>query len=123
MKISQIKWADNTPDLLRGSCAGEEDFIRSQVENGDAVLLRFEDSDADIYAVIRAETESLGEEMVVMCVGGHGMDKTGLCLIELAKEHGFKSIRYHAKNIAVQKLYEKYGIAGKEVERVYRLAL
>ena len=123
IKIIQCPWSDSTPSDLRGSCGEDTEIIKASVESGAAHLYHMIGGGVDIWVVTRGEEAAHGLELVVCCVGGSGMNKAGEALKFMAIQNGFNSIRYHSKNAAVQRLYEKYGIAGVELERVYRLEL
>lgn len=123
IKIIQCLWSDSTPSDLRGSCGEDTEIIKASVESGAAHLYHLVGGGVDIWVVTRGEEAAHGLELVVCCVGGSGMKKAGEALKFMAIQNGFNSIRYHSKNAAVQRLYQKYGIAGVELERVYRLDL
>ena len=123
IKIIESPWLDSTPNDLRGSCGEDTPIIKANVENGRAFLYHLVGEGVDVWAVTRGEDAAHGKELVVCCVGGRGMKKAGAALKEAAIKGGFNSIRYHSKNAAVQRLYESYGFAGVELERVYRLDL
>lgn len=123
MKVTEQAWTEDTPEKLRGACKGDQETIKAEVQSGLAKLFHIESDSADLWVVLRFEQYAEGDEMVVVCVGGHGMASVGEFLIAEATRQGLKAIRYHCQNQAIQRLYERYGIAGKEVERVYRVAL
>lgn len=121
--ITQHQWKDSTPKDLKGSCGADVEIIKESVESEAAHLYHLTGDGVSVWAVVRGEEAAHGLELVVCCVGGRGMKKAGAALKEKALESGFNSIRYHSKNAAIQRLYKQYGIAGVEVERVYRLEL
>lgn len=123
MQVTQHEWTDDTPEKLRGACSGYVETIKEEVQAGQAKLFHLESETADLWVVLRFESSPDGDEMVVVCVGGHGMASVGEFLISEAARQGLSAIRYHCQNEAVQRLYERYGIAGKEVERVYKIEL
>lgn len=123
IKIIKSPWLESTPKDLRGSCGADTEIIKASVENGAAHLYHMIGGGVDLWVVTRGEEAAHGLELVVCCVGGSGMKKAGEAIKSVAIQNGFNSIRYHSKNAAVQRLYEKYGIAGVELERVYRLDL
>ncbi len=123
IKIIKSPWLESTPKDLRGSCGEDTEIIKASVESGAAHLYHMIGGGVDLWVVTRGEESSCGLELVVCCVGGFGMKKAGEAIKSVAIQNGFNSIRYHSKNAAVQRLYEKYGIAGVELERVYRVEL
>lgn len=123
IKIIQRPWSDSTPSDLRGSCLDDVAQIRAEVEAGKSHLYHITGESVDVWAVTRGEVVGQKAELVVCCVGGVGMQAAGVALKKAAIEQGFQSIRYHSHKPSVQKLYEKYGFAGQEVERVYRIDL
>lgn len=123
IQITESPWLDSTPRDLRGSCGADVEIIKSNVQAGMANLYHLTGNGVDVWAVTRGEDAAYGKEFVVCCVGGRGMRLAGHALKEAAIQSGFNSIRYHTKNAAVQRLYKRFGFAGNEVERVYRLNL
>ena len=123
IKIIKSPWLKSTPKDLRGSCGEDTEIIKASVESGAAELHHIFGGGVNIWVVTRGEEAAHGLELVVCCVGGSGMKKAGEAIKSVAIQNGFNSIRYHSKNAAVQRLYEKYGIAGVELERVYRVEL
>lgn len=124
MKVTEQSWADDTPEKLRGACGGDNETIKAEVQGGLAKLFHLEAVDVDLWAVLRFERYIEGDEMVVVCVGGHGMENVGSFLIDEANRQGLKAIRYHCQSKSgMQRLYERYGFAGEEVERVYKVKL
>lgn len=121
--ITQRQWSESSPKDLRGSCLDDVADIRQQVETGRAHLYHITGNDVDVWAVTRGEEVAGRSELVICCVGGHGMKAAGEALKKAALESGFQTIRYHTRNQAVQRLYQQYGFAGSEVERVYRIEL
>jgi hypothetical protein len=119
MKVSLISWPYVVPDKLLKACGDDFKSIRNSVQDNESNLYHFQGDNTDLFMVIRSE----GSEMVVVCVGGEGIKEAGQYLIENAQKLGFTSIRYHAKNPAVHRLYSGYGFGGEEVERVYKIAL
>lgn len=123
IKIKQCPWSDKTPKDLRGSCLNDVAQIRAEVEAGKSHLYHITGERVDVWAVTRGEVAGQKMELVICCVGGVGMGAAGVALKKAAAEQGFQTIRYHTHKPSIQKLYEKYGFAGKEVERVYRIEL
>jgi hypothetical protein len=121
MKVTQAKWSAETPKLLRGSCESYDETIKTQVERGACQLYHLESVGVDLWLVVRFEEYVEGNELVVLCVGGIGMREVGKFLIDTARNLGFQSIRYHASNPAVHRLYCRYGFGGVEAERVYKV--
>lgn len=123
MKITRHQWSDSTPQDLRGASEGWEEFTRANVESGKEQLLHFVDDGVDVWVIVRIEEVAHGKEMVVCYSGGHGMKQALFALQDLAIKNGFKSVRYHTTKASIYRLYRKYGLCGKEVERVYRVNL
>jgi hypothetical protein len=119
MMIDAIKWASDIDQRLAVSAGDDLSEIRADVIAGRADLYRIAGDKTDVHMVARGE----GSELVIMCVEGVGMGPVGPVLIDSAKRQGFKTIRYHCKNPAVHRLYQRYGFAGVECERVYKINL
>ncbi|KZM43087.1 hypothetical protein OA92_10020 [Marinomonas sp. SBI22] len=123
IEITRCAWDENTPDKLRGACGEWADITRSNVEKGIEQLHHITGSNVDVWAVTRGEVAAHGSELVICYVGGKGMREAGFALKNAAIKQGFKTIRYHTTEPAIHRLYQMYGFAGEEVERVYRLSL
>ncbi|RCX07051.1 hypothetical protein [Marinomonas foliarum] len=123
MNVSRELWKPETPALLRGACGPDVETIKAQVESGIAHLYHFTGNETDIWLVTRGEEYPEGNELVILCAAGYGMKDAGEVLKDSARLMGFSCIRYHTPNLAVYKLYEKYGFGGAEVERVYKVDL
>lgn len=119
MMIDALKWTTDTDRKLRFSAGADLSLIRASVKQGKAQLYRLTDNKTDLHVVARGEDT----ELVIVCVEGRGMKSAGPALIKAAKSQGFKTIRYHCQNPAVQRLYQRYGFAGCEYERVYKIEL
>lgn len=123
MKITALNWTAQTDRDIAQAAGADLPLIRGQVKAGEADLYRLESDQTDLLVVARGESTVTGKELVIVCVQGRGMKDAGPVLIEAAKREGFESIRYHCENPAVQRLYQRYGFAGYEAERVYKIEL
>lgn len=123
MKITALDWTAQTDRDIAQAAGADLPLIRDQVKAGEADLYRLESDQTDLLVVARGESNVTGKELVIVCVQGRGMKDAGPALIEAAKRQEFESIRYHCENPAVQRLYQRYGFAGYEAERVYKIEL
>lgn len=121
MKITALNWTAQTDRDIAQAAGADLPLIRDQVKAGEADLYRLESDQTDLLVVARGESTVTGKELVIVCVQGRGMKDAGPALIEAAKQQEFESIRYHCENPAVQRLYQRYGFAGYEAERVYKI--
>ncbi len=107
----------NAANLERIREAAGEDLpiIAREIQTGQAQFL-------DCYGcafVLRAE----GSEMVTVCAEGKNLLKAVPLIIQKAKERGYKTIRFHTKRPALQRLLNKINVSAYEAERVYRVVL
>lgn len=123
MKIKALSWTKQTDRDIAQAAGADLPLIREQVKAGQADLYHLESDHTDLLVVARSETAVTGKELVIVCVQGQGMKDAGPVLMDAAKRQGFKTIRYHCENPAVQRLYQRYGFAGYEAERVYKIEL
>lgn len=123
MNIAKLEWTEQTDRDIAQAAGADLPLIRDQVKAGLAQLYRLQSQNTDLLVVARGETAVTGKELVIVCVQGKGMKDAGPALMEAAKRRGFETIRYHCENPAVQRLYQRYGFAGFEAERVYKIEL
>lgn len=123
MKATRKTWPDVVPEKLLAACGDHVATIAQEVQDGISHLYHLEGDQTDVWAVTRGDEFPDGKELVVVCVGGDGMEQVGQFLIDNARALGFDCIRYHASNPATHRLYRRYGFGGVEVERVYKVDL
>ena len=123
MKATRLDWPEIVPPKLEKACGDDMEIVAREVREGISHLYHIVGDGVDLLVVTRGEEYPNGKELVIVCVAGLGMEQVGQFLIDNARILGFDSIRYHCKNQAVQRLYQQYGFAGEEIERVYKVAL
>ncbi len=123
MQVTRLDWPEIVPPKLQKACDCDLDIVANEVKEGVSHLYQLTSDKADLLVVTRGEIYPDCKELVIVCVAGEGMEQVGQFLIDNARALGFDSIRYHCKNQATQRLYERYGFAGEEVERVYKVTL
>ena len=123
MKATRHAWPEIVPPKLLMACGDHVASIAKQVQDGVSHLYHLKSELSDVWVVTRGEEFPEGKELVIVCVGGEGMEQVGQFLIDNARALGFDCIRYHASNPATHRLYNRYGFGGVEVERVYKVDL
>ena len=123
MKATRTAWPEIVPPKLLKACGDHVATISKEVQEGISHLYHLEGNQTDLWMITRGEAFPEGKELVIVCVGGEGMEQAGQFLIDNARALGFDCIRYHASNPATHRLYQCYGFGGVEVERVYKVGL
>ena len=123
MQVTRLDWPESVPPKLKKACGEDVKVVAQEVREGISHLYQIVGNAVDLLVVTRGEEYPNGKELVIECVAGIGMEQVGQFLIDNARNLGFDTIRYHCQNQAVQRLYERYGFAGEEVERVYKVTL
>jgi len=95
------------------SMRGEEAYFSEAIKQGECQAWRF--NTTDIWMITRSEKN----ELVICCIEGKGLNQVAPQIIEVAKQGGFESIRFHTKRPALGRILARHGF--NERERIYSL--
>ncbi len=107
-------WRQASP-YLKISMGEDAAYFKQAIETGECKAWRLNHGKA--YMITREE----GAELVVCCLEGSGIHQVAPLIINIAKNAGFKGIRYHSKRAGMGRILQRYGF--EEVERVYKVGL
>lgn len=117
MSWAREQWSEEAADVLAPALNGDGDFIRCEVESGQADLYR-----VDGHGFIVTRLEQYGNEFELVLVAWAGKD-TGPIVEHVqryCRYRGVKSIRFHSRldPKVVARMVKKWGF--EPVETVYR---
>lgn len=97
---------------VRKAAGSRDDLaaIADDIARGSATLICCE----GCFFVLRGE----GDELVIVVAEGKNLKAAAPQIVNKAKKDGFKTLRFHTKRPALNRLLSGYGF--KEQERVYR---
>jgi len=110
----QVAWDEIAPHVTK-SMRGDEAYFCEAIKRGECQAWRF--SLSNIWMITRSENK----ELVICCIEGEGLNQVAPQIIEVAKQGGFESIRFHTKRPALGRILARFGF--NERERIYSLEL
>jgi len=108
----RVGWLD-VRDHLVNTFGGDEEAVRLDVEEGISTCWQID----KIYMITRRENTTL----IIVCIGGEGLQKVAPMIIDAAKKSGCENIRYHTARKGMGRILEKFGAQLEEC--IYRIKL